>query len=136
MAISKIQLDPDVVSQYRRFQKIFPDDLITRMTQAANQAARIVLNDYVDRKLQQEQVAFEKMHAALVQTYLGKYVAIHDEALIDSDTSQSELARRVYHRFPNTPIGIFPVNKTPEMKTHRHFDLRQDHGAFNDANSI
>lgn len=61
-----------------------------------------------------EEAAFRKLHPSLYKQYAGKYVAIYNEQLIDSDLDQVVLYRRVRQQYPGEFIWIAPVNKSPE----------------------
>lgn len=64
-------------------------------------------------ELEAEEKAFLKMHSWLKGKYLGKYVAIHNQELVDHDVSLDALSGRIYKRFGNTPIWISKVKENP-----------------------
>jgi hypothetical protein len=49
----------------------------------------------------------------LLQTYRGKYVAIHDEQVIDSDPIEMTLIERVLRRVGNVAIHVDLVTDEP-----------------------
>lgn len=72
--------------------------------------------DDENRKLamQREEKAFRKLHPSLLKQYAGKYVAICNEKLIDSDSDQVALLRRVRQEHPAKFVWIAPVNESPD----------------------
>ena len=57
--------------------------------------------------------AFEREHAAFVallphlaSNLEGRFVAVHGEAVVDSDASREELVRRFFARFGDVPVYI------------------------------
>ncbi len=56
-----------------------------------------------------EQAAFARMKPELLKTHRGKFVAIHNERLVDSDADEFALANRVYDKFGYRTILMTPV---------------------------
>lgn len=67
------------------------------------------------RILAQEQAAFERMKPELLKTHKGKFVAIHDGKLVDSDADEETLVERVYSKFGYHTILITEVTLTPRV---------------------
>jgi len=55
---------------------------------------------------ERERAAFEKLKPQLLETHAGQYIAIHDGQVVDSDASDTELAKRVLPRYPNQAVYI------------------------------
>jgi hypothetical protein len=53
-----------------------------------------------------ERRAFWAMHEQLLKAYAGKYVAMLNAPVVDSDKDKSALAQRVYRRFRYQPIYV------------------------------
>ena len=66
-------------------------------------------NDQWDR----ERLAFLGMQPALMQSYPGKHVAIHDGEVVDSDVNEVQLGMRVYGKYGYIPIYVGLVTETP-----------------------
>ena len=64
-----------------------------------------------DDPLAAEEAAFVAMHPTLQADYLGEYVAIYQQALVDHDADLAALTKRVYERFGNTAVWISPVKE-------------------------
>ena len=81
-----------------------------------------IVNDVLERyfyerqksKIAREIDAFEKMHARLKHDYLGKWVAIHELAVVDHDTDHVTLHRRVHAKYGRVAILIRLVKESPE----------------------
>jgi hypothetical protein len=67
-------------------------------------------------KLSNEVDAFRAMHAELLAQYCGRYVALHEGQVVDSDADRRSLYLRVRSRFGGTPVLIRQVAKTLERE--------------------
>ena len=89
--------------------------------------ANDMLNDLVEsyrrsceaEKLQRETVAYVRMHPDLVGQYLGRWVAIHERALVDHDAEPAALYQRIRQRFGRTSVLLREVEDQPsrELRT-------------------
>jgi len=61
-----------------------------------------------------EGAAFRDLHPALYKKYAGKYVAIYNEQLVDSDSDQATLLLRTRKQYPNEFVWIAPVSESPD----------------------
>ena len=59
-----------------------------------------------DAKFACERQAFWAMHAQLLSMYEGKYVAVLDSQVVDSDVDERALVQRVYQRFGYQPMYV------------------------------
>ncbi len=68
-------------------------------------------------KVERERRAFLAMKRTLLQneSLKGKYVAIIDGQVVDSDTDDEELVARIYRRYGYRPMYIGLVTKTREQ---------------------
>ncbi len=66
-----------------------------------------------DTEIEQLERAYRVLHPTLKETHLGKYVAIDNNQLIDSDTDRVALRERLMTAYPNRFIPIRLVEKTP-----------------------
>jgi PHD/YefM family antitoxin component YafN of YafNO toxin-antitoxin module len=64
---------------------------------------------------QKQVAAFERMKPRLLETHRGKWVAILDERLVDSDADRSALSRRVSAKFARQPMLIDQVLDKPRV---------------------
>lgn len=64
--------------------------------------------------LEQEIMAYHRLHAMLWQTYPGQYVAIQGGKVIDHDQDRVALSRRVRTRLPDQFVLIRRVMRQPE----------------------
>ena len=65
--------------------------------------------------LMREQAAFERMKPELLETHKGKYVAVHNGELVDSDEDENALADRVYGKFGYRTILMTEVTEIPRV---------------------
>jgi hypothetical protein len=77
-------------------------------------AVRTYLRQLDRERIKLEANAYMSMHAELVKKYLGQYVAIYNQALVDSDSHFQTLHRRVRQRFGRQPVLIRCVEAQPE----------------------
>lgn len=66
-----------------------------------------------DAAVAQEMKAFLAMHASLREKYLGKYVAILDEQLVDYDEDYLALYRRIDAQYPDRFVWLAEVEADP-----------------------
>jgi Family of unknown function (DUF5678) len=59
-----------------------------------------------DAKFACERQAFWAMHAQLLSMYEGKYVAVLDGQVVDSDVDERALVQRVYQKFGYQPMYV------------------------------
>ena len=75
-----------------------------------------------------EEAAFRQLHSSLHKQYAGQYVAIYNGQLIDSDSDQVVLYRRIRQQYPGEFVWIAPVNESPdEVLVFRSPRLRNGH---------
>jgi hypothetical protein len=65
-------------------------------------------------KWEREYQAFQRLLPQLLQTHHGKYVAIHEERVIDSDDDRHELIFRVLPKVGGVSVHIGHVTEGPE----------------------
>lgn len=99
-------------------------DLRESLEQDAAQESRSVsevVNDAIERylrerqraKLDREIAAYETLHGKLKQKYLGQWVAVHDQQLVDHDADGSALYRRIRAKYGRTAVLIRQVTAQP-----------------------
>ena len=64
-------------------------------------------------KLNVEVAAYEAMHAELWRTLSGEWVAIHQQKLVDHDSDNVTLYRRMRATYPRTSVLIRQVRALP-----------------------
>jgi hypothetical protein len=65
-------------------------------------------------KWEREYQAFRRLLPQLLATHRGKYVAIHEEQVVDSGDDKLALALRVLARVGNVDIHVGLVSEEPE----------------------
>ena len=99
-------------------------DLLESLEQSAKQKAQSVnelVNKAVERylseeqaaKLDQEIAAYEAMHADLKQKYFRRWVAVHEQKLVDYDSDRAALYRRVRAKYGKITVLIRQVSDQP-----------------------
>ncbi len=71
--------------------------------------------------------AYRSIHSELVERYLGQYVAICDEKLVDHDPDPLQLLERVQRNYPDQIVLRRKVERAPER------ELRIRHPRFERA---
>ena len=66
-----------------------------------------------DDTWQRERRMFLNLESALLQTHRGKFVAIHDGKVVDTDADEVQLGLRVYRKYGYVPIYFGLVSETP-----------------------
>lgn len=88
--------------------------------QQAAELTEDALLDYLDKLeleiLTREENAYKRMFYQLLLEYEGRYVAIHDGRVIDSDTELMKLHNRVYLKISELPVLFKKVTPEPERE--------------------
>lgn len=66
-----------------------------------------------ERQIDEEQKRYEARHSELFKEYAGQYIAMYKGEVVDKDTDDTELSKRIRARFGNTVVLITPVLKEP-----------------------
>jgi len=99
-------------------------DLLETLEKDAEREARSVneiVNEAIERYLHERQIAeldveiaaFEKLHPELRLKYLGQWVAVHRQKLVDHDSDRAALYKRVRGTYGRTAILIRQVTEQP-----------------------
>lgn len=80
--------------------------------QVVESAVQAYLDQIEREKIHSETAAFWQMYAELQQLYLGQYVAIHKQEVVDHDPDVLRLEQRVVERFGDIAILLAPVTTT------------------------
>jgi len=67
-----------------------------------------------DNKWRREQHAFIRLLPELLKTHKGKYVAIHEERLVESGDDLISVAMRAYAKYGYVPIYVDLVTDQPQ----------------------
>lgn len=100
-------------------------DLLETLERNAVQEARSVneiVNEAVERYLHERQIAkldaeiaaYERLHPDLRQKYLGQWVAVHEQRLVDHDSDRATLYKRVRATYGRTAVLIRQVTELPD----------------------
>ncbi len=82
--------------------------------QAAAEEVEHIADTAREAAMLREEAAFRRLHPSLYKEYAGKYVAIHNEQLIDHDLDQVLLYRRMRQQHPGEFVWIAPVKESPD----------------------
>lgn len=112
--MNRVNIRQDLAAQVTNLAHVVESDL----EEFVNQAIQERLIRITDQILAHEIQAFEELHGQLVPEYLGKYVAVHHGAVVDSDENFEDLFLRTQTKWADTPILIRPVTSkiTPEWR--------------------
>lgn len=66
--------------------------------------------------LDAENIAFQQLHASLLERYANQYVAIYQGKLIDHDRDKLALFQRIEEHYPNEFVLMRPVQEQPERE--------------------
>ena len=91
--------------------------------QVVGEALQRYLWEARERQMDRELEAYRAMHADLKQRYLGRYVAIQNGTVVDTDADRVALSKRVRQKLGNTVVLILRVEQAAE----REFMLRSPH---------
>ena len=86
------------------------------VNEIVNEAVEHYLRGRQQAKLDAEIAAYEQMHPHLRQTYMGQWVAIHEQELVDRDTDRKALYLRVRAKYGKSAILIRRVGEQPTQE--------------------
>jgi hypothetical protein len=72
----------------------------------------------------------------LLPTHRGKYVAIHNEQVVDSDTDDIALIQRVHARVGYVPIHVGLVTEQPQLVRVPHYREYRPQGGVRSATAM
>ena len=78
-----------------------------------NEAVELYLRERQRAKLNREIVAYEAMHSELRQKYLGQWVAIHQQELVDQDHDRVALYQRIRAKYGRISVLLRQVADQP-----------------------
>ncbi|NBD36616.1 MAG: hypothetical protein GVY30_11545 [Chloroflexi bacterium] len=70
---------------------------------------RRFLREEAQRKMQREIEAFVAMHSKLREQYPDAYVAVHQGNVVDHDTNELELYKRIEEKYPHDVVLLRQV---------------------------
>lgn len=85
------------------------EDVITEPTSEA---------DLPEENIERERSAFLALHTQLKKNYLGQYVAIFAQQLVDHDAELKSLYQRIRQKYPDEFVLIRRVEANPEPVYH------------------
>jgi hypothetical protein len=74
-------------------------------------------------KWEREYQAFRHLLPELLRTHRGKYVAIHEGQVVDSDTDDIALIQRVHAKYGYVPIHVEQVAEQPTVVRMPHYRI-------------
>ena len=78
-----------------------------------NEAVSLYVHRMQQEKIDREAEAYKRMYNTLRDRFLGRWVAIHNQQVIDHDSDSQALYRRVRQRFGRTSVLIRQVSERP-----------------------
>jgi hypothetical protein len=84
------------------------------VNEIVNEAVERYLHERQLAKLEAEILAYEKLYLELRQKYLGQWVAVHQQKLVDHDDDRAALYRRVRATYRRTAVLIRQVTEQPD----------------------
>lgn len=123
MALASIKLPQETLDGLDQMAEL----LGTNLSDLADIAIRQYLRREAEKKIAQEETAFQTQHSRLLAQYNGRFVAMHHAQVIDHDQDEPALYLRVRQKYPS--IGILIKQVTPESDVVWHIHsprLEQD----------
>lgn len=89
-------------------------DVLAEALELAEEAGREALSE--EQLMAREEAAYQAMHKDLVARYVGEYVAIHRGQIVDHDSDELALLRRIDARYPDEVVLMKRVLPQPESE--------------------
>jgi uncharacterized protein DUF5678 len=109
-----IELSPDLREQVELAAQLESRTIQEIVDSALVEYLRAHQRDVIAR----ETAAFERMHAELLSSHRGQWVAIHDGQLVDCDADLHSVHARVRQRYGRTPVLLTQVLDEPIQVLH------------------
>lgn len=106
---------PDLVKRVERLAH----STNQRQHQVVETAVQAYLDHIEREKIHTETEAFWRMYTDLQKQYLGEYVAVHEEQVVDHDQDVLRLEQRVVDRLGDIAILIAPVTTSAKRDLQR-----------------
>lgn len=94
-----------------------PDSTTVDLDNVVDTAMKQYMFRQRQEKIERERQWYETQHTELAQTYGGRYIAVHNGQVVDSDVDGTVLAKRVRQHHGRAAIAIIEVAETPELPT-------------------
>ena len=75
-------------------------------SELADNAIRQYLRREAEKKIAQEETAYQDQHEQIFSQFEGRYVALHNGEVIDHDQNELDLYLRIRHAYPSLGILI------------------------------
>ena len=69
------------------------------------------------KKLRRERQWYEANHSEIVEQFAGKYIGVHNEQVVDSDSDGPTLSKRLRENYGRVSIAIIQVEEAPALPT-------------------
>jgi hypothetical protein len=93
-------------------------ELGTNAAELAEKAIRRYLREQAEYKIKEEEEFYQAQLPDLLSNYQGRYIALHNGEVIDSDTDELTLYLRVRQSYPTIGVLIKRVTTEPETTWH------------------
>jgi D-mannonate dehydratase len=110
-----VEVDQRWIEEMKSIGSIAPNDIGA----IVDDALRAHFFHLRQQKIVKERQFYEANHSEILQKYRGKYVAIHNETVIDTDEDGHELSKRVHEKHGRIQIAIIEVRETSEPPTFK-----------------
>lgn len=88
------------------------EDILAEFTHLGSEVASLEANKE-DEAMIREKRAYLALHAELLKSHAGEFVAIYKERLIDHDTERRKLMERINTQYPDEFVWVSQVNEKP-----------------------
>lgn len=93
-------------------QKNAPKDK-TDINELVNDAVARYVRELQHAKIDLELTAYKSMHDELKRTHFGRWIAIHDQQIVDCDDEIANLHQRIRERYGPTAVLMTQVREQP-----------------------
>jgi predicted DNA-binding protein len=97
----------------RQMAEAIVEHLEATLPESEDLPATVDLHQQQSTALAREEVAYMQLHPQLKVTHFGRYVAIYQGALLDTDDTFGALVERVRRNFPQQVVWLTQVKEEP-----------------------
>ncbi|MCI0577703.1 MAG: DUF5678 domain-containing protein [Chloroflexi bacterium] len=84
-------------------------------SELAERAIRRFFRQEAEQKIEREEAHYRSQQTQLLELYEGRYIAMHEGEVVDTDADEVVLYLRVRQKYPS--VGILIKKVTPELET-------------------
>lgn len=114
----QLEINDELYRQAEALARATQRSVTTVLTEAITLEEPTTETDLPEDSMERERLAFLTLHDQLKKSYLGQYVAVFDQQVVDHDAELKLLYQRIRQKYPDEFVLIRRVEANPEPVYH------------------